>query len=173
MRGGKLIRPLSLGALTLAALAAAGCAGEATRFNNTIAGFNKKLNEAGKRLGEAVKPAVEGGSVNAADVKAAYDKILGAVAEVKKEFAALKIPPGAGAKKMAEAYAKFLKSEEELARDQIAQIVKLAEAPRPNREKILELIQQVKAKELADMEVLLAAQREFARENNIPLRPAQ
>jgi hypothetical protein len=173
MRGSRSVRQLSLGVVALAALAAAGCAGEAVRFNNTIAGYNKKLNEAGKRLGEAVKPAVQGEGVNVTDVKAAYDKVLGAIAEVKKEFAALKIPPGAGAKKLAEAYGKFLKGEEELARGQIGEIVKLAEVSRPNRDKILKLIQEVKAKELADMEELLAAQREFARETSVPLRPAQ
>src|SRR5262245_44856817 len=108
MRVRRSVRPLTLGAVALAALAAAGRAGEAVRFNNAIAGYNKKLNEAGKRLGEAVKPVVEGKNFDVADVKAAYDKVLGAIAEVKKEFATLTIPPGAGAKKMAEAYSKFL-----------------------------------------------------------------
>jgi hypothetical protein len=173
MRGRRFVRPLSLGALALAALATAGCAGEAMRFNSAIAGYNKKLNEAGKQLGIAVKPALRGESVNTTDLKAAYDKVLTAVAEVKKEFAALKVPPGAGAKRMAEAYGKFLKGQEELAREAIAQIVKLAEAPQPNRDKILERIQKVKARELEDMDELLAAQREFARENDISLRPAQ
>ncbi len=173
MRGGNAIRPLSLGALALAALAAAGCAGEAARFNNTIAGYNKKLNDAGKQLGEAVKPAVHGEGVNVQAVKAAYDKVLAAVGEVKKDFAALKVPPGAGAKKLAEAYGKFLQGEEKLAREQIGEIVKQAEASHPDRAKLLALIQQVKVRESADMEELLAAQREFARENNVPLRPAQ
>ena len=46
---------------------------------------------------------------------------------------------------MAEAYGKFLKGEEELARGKIGEIVKLAEASRPSRDKILKLIQEVKA----------------------------
>ncbi len=169
MRGKRLIRGGLLGALAVAALAAAGCAGEAVRFNNSIVDYNKRLAAAGKRLGETLAPALQGGQVNAADVKGAYNEVLNTLDQVKKEFASLKVPSGASAKKLADAYGKFLQGQEDMVRNQMGQLVKMAESGKPAPGQMMGLLQAIGAREQADLVNVQAAQREFARDHNIRL----
>src|SRR5947209_5100246 len=110
----KLVTPLVLATVSLSLLMVAGCAQrEAVNFNNTIANSNKKLNDAGKRFGEALQPALKGGQANLGEVKAAYQGALNALAEVKKDVGSVKVPDSASAKKLMEGYQEFLKGQEE------------------------------------------------------------
>jgi hypothetical protein len=172
MQGKNLVRGLLLGALAVTALAAVGCAGEALRFNNSIAESSKRLEAPSKRFGEAIAPAVAGGNVNVAEVKAAYNDLVNIFEQVKKDFASLKVPPGASAKKLADSYGKLLQNQEDMIRDQMGQIVKMVEAGRPAPGQLLKILQTVTAREQADLQELHAAQREFARDHKITLRKA-
>jgi hypothetical protein len=172
MQGKKLVRGLLLGALAVTALAAVGCAGEAVRFNNSIVEYNKRLEAAGKRLGEAMAPALQGGNVNIADVKAAYQETQNTLDQVKKDFAGLKVPPGASAQRLADAYAKFLGGQEEMIRKQLGPMVKTLESGRPVPGQLMSQFQQIAARENQDLQELQAAQREFARDHKITLRKA-
>jgi hypothetical protein len=154
-------------------LAAAGCAGEAVTFNNAIVNYNKRLNEAGKKFGEALAPALQGGAVNVAQVKATYAEVESTLEQVKKDFAALHVPKSASGQKLAKSYEKFLAGQESAVKNQMAQLVKLVEAPgRPNAGMLMSVLQEVGRREQGDLAELQNAQREFARENNIKLQNA-
>jgi hypothetical protein len=169
MRGKKLVRGLFLGALAVTALAASGCAGEAMRFNQGIVEYNKRLSAAGLKLGQAIKPALQGGNANVAEVKAAYNEAVNTLEQVKQEFANLKVPPGASSKKLADAYGKFLRGQDDIIRNKLGQIVKMVEGGRPNQAQMASIIMAIPAQENADLQEVQAAQREFAKDHNIRL----
>jgi hypothetical protein len=172
MRRKKLVRPVLLGAFALSMVAVIGCAGEAVRFNNTIAGYNKRLNEAGTKFGKAIAPAAKGLAVNVGEAKAAYQQVKTVVNEVKAEFAALKVPSGASAKKMADAYAQFLKGQEHMVNNDFAQIMTMVESGKVDQGRFNGLLLQVSQREQGDLAALQAAQREFAKEHGIRLQAA-
>jgi len=156
--------------VALAALAVAGCAGEAVRFNNSLAEYNKRLNAAGKKFGETLTPALQGGNANAGQVRSAYNNMLSTVEAVKRDFNALTPPPSATGKRLADTYRKFLQGQEGMIKNQLGEITRMVEQGKANGGQIMMLLQQIEGQERRDLSELQEVQRQFAKENGITLK---
>jgi hypothetical protein len=171
MKGQTLSRRLVL-AVALVPLAAAGCEPEAVRFNNTIAAYNRRLNDAGKQFVQDVGSARQAKGLDADRLWASYDRLRETVKEVKQEFAALEVPPGPSAKRLAEGYAKFLRSQDQMVLNELSRIMRLAQRAGGSgsaNPEIMRLLLEMQRREKRDLAELQQLQREFAREHKIAL----
>jgi hypothetical protein len=146
---------------------------EPLKFNNAIAAFNKKLHEAGMKFGMALGPALQGNAVDLKEVRKAYTATEKAVAKIKKEAAALKVPDSDSARKLAKVYKGFLKGQEEMVKKDMLEIVRLLELSNPpdqaGQQRLLRILQSVAKREQSELGPLQKAQQEFAREHGIKL----
>ena len=164
------VRPLLLGVFALAVLVVLGCGREAVTFNEALVRGADRIETARRKFEDAVK----GG--NPANARVAHTALLGTIGEVKKEVAALRVPASPGAQKFAEKFQKFLDRYEEAVKETHGERVKQLENPKDTppeatRKLALKLI-QANQEIQSDMTELLELQRQFAKENNIKLKPA-
>ncbi len=171
MPGRKHVAPLLT---VLFALAAAGCGQRpVVQFNNTVATSANKIQAAVKRFRDNVTGGDQ--AVNLAEVKAAEKNLGAAVAEAKKEFAAVAVPSASAAKEVAEVFRRILGQQEEALKKEYPELIHLLEDPDlpPARRDVR--IQGVLRPVLQQTGVLMTelqdAQQKFARENNISLKP--
>jgi hypothetical protein len=144
-----------------------------TAFNNLIANCNKKLNVAGQDFGLAIKPALMNQAVNIVQVRNSYKNALKALETVKNDFAAARVPASDSARKLAKGYVEFLKMQEDaITRDFRAIVMQLEQNNNPGAAQILAILQNLGQREQTMLLELQAAQRAFAREHNITLKPA-
>lgn len=173
----KLARQVIAAGILLSLLPSAGCrqwlAGSAVRFNDAITDSNKKLNEAGQRLGLSVGPLLQGGQANVAEVQAAYDHCVETMNRVKADMKALKVPSGNSARSFYEAHQRFLEDQERLIKGDLAEIVRIVKAPSPvpvKQNQITAILQRVSQTEATQLRQVQEAQRAFARDNNLTLK---
>jgi hypothetical protein len=143
------------------------------KFNNAIVGFNKQLNEVGKKFGMTLAPALQGNAVDLKEVRKTYAAMEKVVAKVKKEAAALKAPDSDSARKLVKVYQGFLKGQEEMVKKDLIEIVRLLEQTNPpdqeGQQRLVRILQGVGKRELKVLHLLQKAQEEFAREHGIKL----
>jgi hypothetical protein len=176
MRHSRSLRLLSA-VCTLALLGPAVQGGERApvKFNNAFIEFSKKLSAAGKKLGQLARPALEGQAADLKQVRKAYAEVEKVLAQVKKEAAALPLPPKSmSAPKLARAYARFLKGQEDMVKKEMREVVGLLDKANPidaaGQARLLAILRDVAAREQKDLAELHEAQREFAREHDIKLK---
>jgi len=161
-----------LGGLVFCVGLLSGCGNQAVNFNNSIAKANQKLAAAGLEFGQKVKDALSGQPGKIREVKSSYQNVLKVLDGVKADMKALSVPSSASAKKLYDAHQRFLKGQEEGAK-QFGEIVKILENNTLNagdkQAKISQIITQIGALEQKDLVELQSAQREFAKEHNIRL----
>jgi hypothetical protein len=168
-------------ALALALLLAAGCGREAVNFNNTIANGNKKLNEAGKKFGAAVDPALKGETADVEKVKAAHKAAVEALEQVKKDTSNAKVPGDPTAKKLAEGYQEFLKVEEDVIKNKFGAVATALETKTPPKssegtfaEQLKTILREASKEEGEALKTLHDLQKDFAKAHDLPLKtPAQ
>jgi hypothetical protein len=166
--GQRLTRRFLLGALALAALAGAGC-DRKTECIDTLSNYNQSLFDAGRKLGQTMAPAMQGGTVNADQVKEAYDELVETLDAIKKDFATLKIPQTASGKRLAAGYAKFLRGQRDMIRNDLSRIVRMIQRnPRdrnlgPSIMRAFQAMQQREQREGRELQKLL---EEFARDDS-------
>jgi hypothetical protein len=171
----KSLRVLSA-VCVLALLGPAAQAGEneALKYNNAIAGLNKKLNEAGMRLGLAISPVLKGQAADLDKVRKAMKEVEKVLTQVKKDVAVLKVPDSDSGRKLAKVYARFLKGQEDMVKKDLPDIVRVVEGANPpdkeGQDRLLKMLVAVGQREQTILTDLQAAQREFAREHGIDLK---
>ncbi|MCI0456054.1 MAG: hypothetical protein L0Z62_03620 [Gemmataceae bacterium] len=160
------VRGLLLG--TLAVLCAAGCGNEAAQFNDTLVRGTIKVETARKKFDEALK----GG--NAGSIRVTHTGFLGALGEVKREVAAVKVPSSTSALLFAEKFQTFLQNYEDTVRGVSAERVRMVEGPEEaTADKLRELaLKEAKAYQQlqSQMDEIRELQRAFAKEHNIRLK---
>jgi hypothetical protein len=164
----------ALGVLVLCAPRANAGENDALKYNNALGSFNKKLYEAGRKLGTTIGPALKGQAADLEEVRKAYAEIAKALNQVKKEVAALKVPNSDSARKLAKIYERFLKNQEATIRKDMAEIVRTVEGTNPpdqaGQKRLLRLIQDIGQREMVIIRELQQAQEDFAREHGIKLK---
>ncbi len=176
MRGQVRLRRWAAAALALTVLGVVGCDSEAARYNNTLAEYNRRLYAAGRQLGQSMRPSVQGGRVDTDQVRASYEAAWETVKEIKKEFATLQPPPSATGKKFHESYARFLRGQETMIRDDFGRIVRMLERPdraRSAGQELVRIAQNALRREQQNIAELQQVQREFCREHQLPLPPVR
>jgi hypothetical protein len=160
------MRRLLLGALALATLLGAGCDKKA-EFTNTLNSYNQSLFEAGRKLSQTMRPALEGQPVNADEVRKAYDEVIETLDAVKKDFAELKVPQTPAGKRLAAGYAKFLRGQSSMIRNDMGRIVRAMQRNPRDRsigQMILQALPAMAQRSQADTRELQKLLDEFARE---------
>jgi hypothetical protein len=172
-----LALPAALFALALVRPSAAAGESDALKFNNAFARFNQDLTAAGKKFGEALSPAFQGKAVSLPEARKRYKNVQKVLAEVKKAASALKVPDSESARKLARAYDRFLKGQEEMIKKEFQEVLSLVEGSNPPdqqvRARLLKILQQVGEKEATTLREVQQAQEAFAKEHGIELKPAQ
>jgi hypothetical protein len=172
--GQRLTRRFLLGALALAALAGSGCDRKALRFNNTLTEYNRQLFQGGRKLGEAMSPAVQGWEVDPNQVRNAYDELVSTLDAVKKDFATLPVPKSASGQRYAAGYTKFLKGQNDMIRNDVGKIVRHMQRNPKDRMLGLQIITSFRAMQKREQESIRELQKlqeDFCREHNLPLMP--
>jgi len=174
----QIVRSLLTGAVALAVLFAVGCGREALNFNNTIHNHNKKLNDAGKKFGEAIDPALKDKEADPTKVEEAYKGVLATVTTLIKDTTGQKGPESASGKKLAEGYQKFLQTEKQIIETEFDKIAKaltkkedLKATEGTLKEQIKTLLRKANEKEAHALTDLRESQKEFAKEHNLTLKP--
>jgi hypothetical protein len=176
MRGLKGRRRSLAAVAALVVLGIAGCESEPVRFNNTLAEYNRRLAAAGRQMGEAMRPALQGSTVDADRVRACHEAAWETLKEIKQEFATLKVPPTESGRRLAAGYQKFLRGQEEMIRDDLGRIVRMLQRPsqaRSSSQTIITILLNLQSRERRELTALQNLQREFAREHKLPLLPAR
>jgi hypothetical protein len=165
---------LALCALSLCTSGATAGENEALKYNEAIVRFNKQLSNAGLKLGQTIRPALEGQAVDLKEMKKAYAATEKVLNQVKKEATALKVPDSESARRLAKVYERFLKGQEVMVKKELAEVVRLVETTNPpdqaGQQRLLRLFQGIAEREMTDLRDLQQAQREFAREHGIKLK---
>jgi hypothetical protein len=171
------VRSLLTGTVALTVLFAVGCGREALNFNNAIANNNKKLNEAGKKFGDAIDLALKGKEANADAVEAAYKGLADTVKQVMDETKGFKAPESTSGQSLAKGYQKFLETEKKITENEFAKITKAIKdnkAPMVSEgsmaEQLKTLLREANDQERAALAKLHEAQREFAKEHGLTLK---
>jgi hypothetical protein len=176
MRGHRRLRRFFAAVPALAVLGIVGCDTEAARFNNTLAEYNRRLHAAGRQLGQAIQPAVQGGQVDPDRVRACHEAAWETLKEIKKDFATLQVPPAESARRLARGYEKFLRRQEALIRDDLGRIVRMLQRPDQARSagpEIVRIALDLRRREQHELSELQRLQRDFANEHKLPLLPAR
>lgn len=141
-----------------------GCGGAALKFNNQMAQVTKDLNAMGMEFGTALK------GRNPAEIKAAYDRLLGKFEKIKSESASIKPPDTVEAKEFYQAFQTLLTNQEKMIRVDFKEIVEIQSSPTPDIARFSAVFQSIQAQESQDLTKLRAAQAKFASANNIKIK---
>ena len=140
-------------------------------FIEKIAKDNRKIAKSTRAFRAAIIPLKKGETVNAGQVRSAYEDMEKTVKEVQAEMDAQALPPSSSsAKAFLSAYIDYLKGQQQILTDDMQPIMKKVEEPGGSpAEKwafVGDKLAKVAAKEAADYVPLLAAQTAYASEHN-------
>jgi hypothetical protein len=157
MRRLRLAAVLLLPCLTLVS----GCT-EAVTFSDTMVGLTKELEASGRKFGEQVRR--HEGDREA--LQEAYADAVGEVGKIAKRARAMRVPADVkGAKAYHEAFLAYIDFEEDVVDHEFRKIV--SAASRSDRESLFENVQRLSQREQAEIEKMKAAQKAFAKANNL------
>jgi hypothetical protein len=160
------------GGLVFCLLMLSGCGGPALKFNNAIAGANKKMADVGMEFGKAVGEVLSGQETSLPKAKAAHEKWVKTLSDVKAEMKTLTVPSSASGKKLYETHQRFLQVQEEFS-GMFGEIVRILEDKKLDAKtkqvRVQQILSQIEPKESPVLAELQNAQREFAKENNFRL----
>jgi predicted Zn finger-like uncharacterized protein len=148
--------------------------GAAVAFNEKIVAANKRLEAAGQQFGQALQTCLAQEGRNTQPVRVQYQNTQNVVNAIRGEMTAWPVPNNAAAKNLQQGYQRFLQSQDEGVKT-IGQVVTVLEngalTPAQKNQQIKQLLGTLDAAEQTKLAELQNLQREFARENNIILRP--
>ena len=149
---------------------------DALKFNEAIVNANKRLEMIGEKFGRQIAMALSGKPNDIANVKKGYAEVQKVLKSVQADMKKLadEIPDSAEAKEFYQAHQKFLKGQERMVKVEFQQIVDVVSDTTLDAdeklEKIKEILVSVEKIEQADLKVLQAAQRKFAKKHGIILK---
>jgi len=142
---------------------------EALNFNETLVGTNKRLTDAGHRVGTAIGAHLQGTSADTTELKAARDNMNTVMSQIRQEMSVLKVPEVEDAQAFYDAHQKYLETQEKT----LAKIAKLVNDMLANsitKEQIIATVQEFSKGDEQDLIALQTTQKAFAAKHGITLK---
>lgn len=142
---------------------------EALNFNETLVATNKRLTDAGHRVGTAIGAHLQGTAADTTELKAARDNLNTVMSQIKQEMSALKVPEMEGAQAFYDAHQKYLEGQEKT----LAKIAKLVNDLLANsitNEQVVVAVQDFSKGDEQELLALQTAQKAFASLHGITLK---
>jgi hypothetical protein len=141
------------------------------KYNDRMANANKRLAEATWEFRETLAPMSKSEPPNLEDVKAAYDKLVVTINDIKEERQKqLPRPDAPVVDELDKAYDAFLQGQEQMILREFVAMVRVAEGPGTLVDKwakIQVIANQVHAREQKDLDVVQAAQNKVMSDFNL------